>query len=54
MCVTVGTGCRTLDLMHLVSAKLLGYSEFVTIDQRQAAGARLAGLSVIDPAGSLP
>jgi predicted nucleic acid-binding protein len=46
--VTGATGCRTLDLLHIVSAQLLGCSEFVTTDQRQAAAARWAGLQVAD------
>lgn len=46
--VTGSTGCRTLDLLHVVSAQLLGCTEFVTTDQRQAASARLAGLAVTD------
>jgi len=46
--ITGSTGCRTLDLLHIVSAQLLGYSEFITTDQRQAAAARLAGLQVVD------
>ena len=46
--LTGATGCRTLDLLHIVSAQLLGWSEFVTTDQRQARAARLAGLTVVD------
>jgi predicted nucleic acid-binding protein len=41
---TVKTGCRTLDLLHVVSAGMLGCSEFVTSDKRQAEAARVCGL----------
>jgi predicted nucleic acid-binding protein len=44
---TVKTGCRTLDLLHVVSASMLGCSEFVTSDKRQAAAAKTYGLKVI-------
>lgn len=43
---TVKTGCRTLDLLHVVSASMLGCSEFVTSDKRQAAAAKTYGLKV--------
>lgn len=42
------TGCRTLDLMHIASALLLGCPEFVSTDQRQLKAAKLAGLKAID------
>ncbi len=42
------TGCRTLDLMHIASALLLGCPEFVSTDQRQLRAAKLAGLKIID------
>lgn len=41
---TVKTGCRTLDLLHVVSAVILGCSEFVTADKRQAEAAKVYGL----------
>lgn len=44
---TVKTGCRSLDLLHVVSASMLGCSEFVTSDKRQAAAAKTYGLKVI-------
>ena len=44
--VTARTGCRTLDLLHVVSALKLGYKEFVTTDKRQAQAARLLDLKV--------
>lgn len=46
--ITPQTGCRTLDLLHVVSAKKLGYSEFVTTDKRQASAAQLLGLEVTE------
>jgi predicted nucleic acid-binding protein len=41
-------GCRTLDLMHVATAKLLGVAEFVTTDKRQKAAASICGLQVVD------
>ena len=41
---TVKTGCRTLDLLHVISAEMLECSEFVTSDKRQAEAARVYGL----------
>ena len=46
--VTGATGCRSLDLMHVASAKLLGWKEFVSSDQRQLRAAAKAGLKSID------
>lgn len=46
--VTEATGCRTLDLMHVASAKLLDLSEFVSTDQRQLRAAGVARLKAID------
>jgi predicted nucleic acid-binding protein len=44
---TVSTLCRTLDTLHVALALELGAIEFCTFDQRQAAMARLAGLTVV-------
>lgn len=49
--VTPQTGCRTLDLLHVVSACKLFYPEFVTTDKRQASAARLLGLEVTELVG---
>lgn len=46
--VTSKTGCRTLDLMHVATAKLLGGSEFVSTDRRQIQAAKLCGLRTIN------
>ncbi|MGH7946478.1 MAG: type II toxin-antitoxin system VapC family toxin [Opitutaceae bacterium] len=41
---TIGT--RSLDILHVASAVVLGAKEFLTFDQRQAALAKAAGLKV--------
>ena len=43
------TGCRTLDVLHVACALLLGVEELVTGDGRQAALGRKAGLRVCQP-----
>jgi len=45
---TAETGCRTLDLIHVVIAVQWGCKLFVSTDQRQLAAARQAGLETID------
>jgi predicted nucleic acid-binding protein len=40
-------GCRSLDLLHVASARLLRITDFLTYDQRQAGLAAKAGLKVI-------
>jgi predicted nucleic acid-binding protein len=39
-------GCRTLDIIHVAAALVLGIKEFVTFDGRQGALAKQVGLSV--------
>jgi len=46
--ITAGTGCRTLDLLHVASARLLGYREFASTNNRQLLAARAAGLRAVD------
>lgn len=46
--VTSRTGCRTLDLLHIAAARLLGSSHFVSTDKRQLKAASLAGLQAVD------
>jgi len=46
--VTAKTGCRTLDLMHVATAKLLAAEEFVSTDKRQLRAAEVCGLKVLD------
>ena len=41
---TIGT--RTLDILHVAAALVLGLAEFLTFDTRQGALAKLAGLRV--------
>lgn len=43
------TGCRTLDTLHVASARVLGFARLVTTDRRQAALAERAGLRAVDP-----
>jgi hypothetical protein len=42
-------GCRTLDLLHVAAAKLLGTLEFCTFDTRQLHLAKRVGLSAFSP-----
>jgi predicted nucleic acid-binding protein len=39
-------GCRTLDIIHVAAALVIGAREFVTFDGRQGAVAKQAGLAV--------
>ena len=39
-------GTRSLDILHVASALVLGTTDFLTCDQRQAALAKAAGLKV--------
>ena len=39
-------GCRTLDIIHVAAALVLGINDFVTFDGRQGALAKKAGLTV--------
>ena len=39
-------GCRTLDIIHVAAALVLGIKEFVTFDMRQGALAKKVGLMV--------
>jgi predicted nucleic acid-binding protein len=47
--ITASTGCRTLDLLHIVSAQKLGFQKIVTTDLRQAQAATFHGLEAIHP-----
>lgn len=42
-------GCRTLDILHAATAKLIGTAEFCTFDARQSALAGRVGLIPITP-----
>jgi predicted nucleic acid-binding protein len=39
-------GCRTLDIIHVAAALVIGANEFITFDGRQGAMAKQAGLTV--------
>ena len=43
---TIATKCRSLDLLHVASASVLGCRAFATFDKRQAAVAKKAGLAL--------
>ena len=40
-------GCRSLDIIHVAAALILGAKQFVTFDQRQASMAKHVGLTVV-------
>jgi hypothetical protein len=42
-------GCRTLDVLHVAAAKLMGVSEFCTFDTRQSSLASRVGLTAVSP-----
>ena len=42
----VTLGCRTLEIIHVAAALVIGVRDFVTFDHRQAALAKLNGLAV--------
>ena len=42
-------GCRTLDILHVTTAKIMGVTEFCTFDTRQATLAGRFGLVAITP-----
>ena len=46
--VTVKTGCRTLDLIHVAIAVQWGCQIFLTADAKQLAAAKMAGLETVD------
>ena len=46
---TPSVGCRTLDVIHVASAKLLTTPEFCTFDVRQSTLAGRVGLTAITP-----
>ena len=46
--ITAATGCRTLDLLHIASARRLECSDFITADKRQAKAARLLEMNVTE------
>jgi predicted nucleic acid-binding protein len=42
-------GCRTLDVLHVAAAKLIGTSAFCTFDTRQSTLAAQIGLAAVSP-----
>jgi hypothetical protein len=42
-------GCRTLDVLHVAAAKLIGATEFCTFDTRQSSLASRVGLIAVSP-----
>jgi hypothetical protein len=42
-------GCRTLDILHVASAKLIGTTDFCTFDTRQSSLAGRVGLVAVSP-----
>ena len=42
-------GCRTLDVLHVATAKLIGATEFCTFDTRQAGLVGRVGLAAVIP-----
>ena len=46
---TPTTGCRTLDVLHVAAAKLMGTTEFCTFDARQSTLAGQVGLAAVTP-----
>jgi predicted nucleic acid-binding protein len=42
-------GTRTLDVLHVTAAKLIGVTEFCTFDTRQAGLAGRIGLTTVTP-----
>lgn len=46
---TPAVGCRTLDVLHVAAAKLMGVAEFCTFDTRQSSLANRVGLIAVTP-----
>jgi predicted nucleic acid-binding protein len=46
---TPAVGCRTLDVLHVAAAKLIGMTEFCTFDTRQSSLAGRIGLVAVSP-----
>lgn len=46
---TSAIGCRTLDVLHVAAAKLVGVAEFCTFDTRQADLVKKVGLTAVTP-----
>ena len=46
---TSAIGCRTLDVLHVAAAKLVGATEFCTFDARQADLVKKVGMTAVSP-----
>lgn len=46
---TSAVGCRTLDILHVAAAQLVGVTEFCTFDTRQGDLVRKIGMTVVTP-----
>ena len=46
---TPTVGCRTLDVLHVTAAKLIGATDFCTFDTRQSGLAAKVGLTPVTP-----
>ena len=46
---TPAIGCRSLDILHVATAKLIGTTEFCTFDTRQLSLATRIGLNAVSP-----
>jgi predicted nucleic acid-binding protein len=46
---TSAIGCRTLDVLHVAAARLVGVTEFCTFDTRQADLAKKLGMIAVTP-----
>jgi predicted nucleic acid-binding protein len=46
---TPAIGCRTLDVLHVAAAKLVGVTDFCTFDTRQADLVKKIGMTVVTP-----
>ncbi|RRJ96107.1 PIN domain-containing protein [Opitutaceae bacterium TAV4] len=44
---TVATKCRSLDILHVAAALVIGSREFASFDERQRAVARKSGLTIL-------
>ncbi len=46
---TSAVGCRTLDVLHVAAAKLVGVTEFCTFDTRQGDLVKKVGMTAVTP-----
>lgn len=46
---TSAIGCRTLDVLHIAGAKLVGVTEFCTFNTRQADLVKKVGMTAVTP-----